>query len=109
MNLQRKPFAGVEKFDEQGKPSRLAAIGAQKLRSMGLNLLMQRLAFVGSVGDDGLDIVAVADFPGLPDAFAKGDRFAVARERSSTPDTLDESGDKFVWIEHLCALQLSPV
>jgi len=46
MHLQREPLAGIEQLDQQGKPGGLAAIGSQKLRSMGLNLLAQRLAFV---------------------------------------------------------------
>ena len=72
---------------------------------MGGNLLAQRLAFVGTVGDDGLDVVAITDFPGLTDTLAKGDRLAVARERRSAPNAFDEGWDKFVGIEHLCALQ----
>jgi hypothetical protein len=39
MNLQRKPLAGVEKFDEQGEMGSLTAIGSQKLRAMGVYLL----------------------------------------------------------------------
>src|ERR1017187_5476627 len=105
MNLQREPLAGIEKLDKQRKTSRLPTISTQKLRSMGGNLLAQRLAFVGTVRDYGLDVVAVADFPGFPDALAKGDRLAVARERRSTPNAFDEGRGKFVWIEHLCALQ----
>src|SRR5271154_1521906 len=107
MNLQREPLARVEKFDEQGKMGGLTAIGSQKLRSMGVNLLTQRLALVGTVRDDGLDVVTVTDFPGLADAFAKRDRLAVAGERITAPNAFDQSGGKFIRIEHFCALQLT--
>ena len=124
MNLQREPFAGVEEFDEKGKARglragrrfALAAWGhaayngrTQELCAMGFDLLAEGFAFVGSVGNNGLHLVTVADFPGFADAFARRHGFAVMFQRISAPDAFLQNRGKFVRVKHLCALQLAAV
>ena len=100
MDLKREPLASVEQFDEEWKAV-APAIGAEQLRAVLLDELVECLAGRGAVGDDGLGVGAVADFPSFADAFAGGDGFSVPGEGVTAPDAFDEDGFEFVLVEHV--------
>ncbi len=104
MNLKGEAFARVKELHQEWETRGAGAVVAEELDAETLDQLAKGLPGEGAIGDDGLSVVAVADFPTFPDPFAGGDEFAVAGERVSAPDALGEDGMKPVWIEHDCCL-----
>jgi len=100
VNLEREPFTGVEQFDEEWKTAAMA-IGAEQLRAVLLDELAESLAGRCAVGDNGLGISAVADFPCFADVLADGNGFTIAGEGVTAPNAFDEDWVKLEWIKHV--------
>ena len=66
-----------------------------------LDELPECLAGGRAVGDDGLGVIAVADFPGFADVLAGRNGFAVAGEGGAAPNAFDEDRFEFVGVKHV--------
>ena len=103
VDLKRESVTGIEQFDQE-RETRRARWSRPPNDGIGpklFNELPEGLAGGGAVGNDGLGVGPVADFPAFADVPAGGKGFAVAGEGGTAPDAFDEDGFEFVWVKHV--------